>query len=450
MITKYWNIARFWGANDQMKILEQKRIILLNEISIFLTLNVLVIYMPIALMDIERIFSNFLLVMLAALISFTPLIFNYFDKINTARWVFSLSNIIGVTLFIMLSGEVLRLDISWILQMALVVIFFRNNINRSILFLTSIIGFFLSKYYLSFNQLIYEPADYTGFHVFTFIYILASIVIIIGRYISTTTNIEQQRQNSLLSLRQKQSQLLKNRTLIESHNDELAHANKELEQFAYVASHDLKSPIRNISSFLTLIKRKLKDHEDKSIHEYIEFATDSTAQMNHLIQDILDYSRINNLDKGDSEIINLNHVISGVEENLGHLIQKQNALIVKEELPHIKCNPEYIYLLFENIMKNGLLYNESHIPALKIKGERKAKYFEIHILDNGIGVAKEHQEQIFEMFKRLHTQVKYKGSGIGLAVSKKIIELMEGNISIESEEHQGSTFIIRLPLHIIK
>lgn len=213
-----------------------------------------------------------------------------------------------------------------------------------------------------------------------------------------------------------------------------------------MASHDLKSPIRNISSFLNLIKRRLKNHDDQDIHEYIEFATNSAYQMNNLIQDILEYSRINSLENREQQNINLNELISGIQENMEEQLKKRNAIIIVDKLPTIFFNPEYIYILFENLIENGILYNESPIPAISVFSKNDGDFIKIIIKDNGMGIADEHKEQVFEMFKRLHTQVKYKGSGIGLAICKKIVEQMKGTIHVEDSKNGGCTFIIRLPI----
>jgi two-component system, chemotaxis family, sensor kinase Cph1 len=230
-------------------------------------------------------------------------------------------------------------------------------------------------------------------------------------------------------------------------NKKLEQSNSELERFAYIASHDLKSPLRNIISFMNLIQRKLKNTEDKDIKEYLRFVTENATQMNVLIQDVLEFSR---LDTEAStlriEKIDLNDTLMLAVQNLQENLQQSGGEIVSSKLPIIHANSVHFLQLLQNIVGNGLKYNQDEKPIVTIKHKELNNQHILSIHDNGIGIAPQYHDQIFEMFKRLHTKEEYKGTGIGLAICKKIVGSFNGKIWIESEVGKGSTFFISVPI----
>lgn len=254
--------------------------------------------------------------------------------------------------------------------------------------------------------------------------------------------------------RQLEDEVKKRTEQLEASNEDMARANKlleqsnaELERFAYIASHDLKSPLRNIISFLNLIERKLRNvHIGNDIREYLRFATENAWQMNTLIQDVLEFSRIDSETlEQKREKVDLNDTLVLAIQNLQESIRESGAEIIAAKLPIIEANSVHFLQLFQNIIGNGIKYNQQAQPKVEINYQLLNSTHIITIKDNGIGIDPQYHEQIFEMFKRLHTRDEYKGTGIGLAICKKIIQNLGGKIWIESDINQGSTFFISIP-----
>jgi signal transduction histidine kinase len=229
-------------------------------------------------------------------------------------------------------------------------------------------------------------------------------------------------------------------------NRKLEQSNAELERFAYIASHDLKSPLRNIISFMNLIERKLRHSEDKDIKKYLQFVTENAQQMNVLIQDVLEFSRIDtDAQHSRMEKVDLNDTLMLAVQNLHETLVEGNGEVVTEKLPAIRGNSVHLLQLFQNVIGNGLKYNNSTHPTVKITHKILEHHIILSIEDNGIGIAPQYHEQIFEMFKRLHTKDEYKGTGIGLAICKKIVHNLGGKMWLNSEVGKGTNFYISLP-----
>ncbi len=221
--------------------------------------------------------------------------------------------------------------------------------------------------------------------------------------------------------------------------------NDELEQFAYVASHDLQEPLRMVTSFLTQLEKKYGGHLDERGKEYIHYAVDGAKRMRQIILDLLEYSRIGKVTEPMKEI-DLNQVVEEVK--LLHLeqIQDLNAVIEWSELPVIKAHRTPIRQLFQNLISNGLKYHQKgKAPEVKVKCSLIEGFWTFCISDNGIGIESIYYEKIFSIFQRLHNREEYSGTGIGLAISKKIVEHMGGKIWVESAPGEGSSFYFTLP-----
>ena len=228
-------------------------------------------------------------------------------------------------------------------------------------------------------------------------------------------------------------------------NARLEQSNSELERFAYIASHDLKSPLRNIISFLNLIDRKVRKLEDTDLKEYLRFATDNARQMHVLIQDVLEFSRIESDKTIALEAVDLNESLMLVLQNLQEPMQIKGGLVQSSVLPVVQTNSVHIIQVFQNLVANGLKYNESGNPTIEISFIQNSNEYQFAIHDNGIGIDPQYHDQIFEMFKRLHTRDEYKGTGIGLAICKKIILGLGGRIWIDSSVGRGATFFFTIP-----
>lgn len=234
---------------------------------------------------------------------------------------------------------------------------------------------------------------------------------------------------------------------LEIHAKELAISNKELEQFAYIASHDLQEPLRMVSSFLTQLEKKYGNSLDEKAHQYIHFAVDGAKRMRQIILDLLDYSRIGK-NEGEPELISLNKVIEEVLALQRKTIEEKCAQFVIEQMPNITAFRVPILQVFHNIIGNAIKYaKENDSPIVEIKAIQKDKFIEIAIQDNGIGIEQEYFDKIFIIFQRLHNNEKYGGTGMGLAIVKKIMENMGGAVRVESTPGKGSTFYLLLPIN---
>ncbi|MGP8022850.1 MAG: sensor histidine kinase, partial [Methanobacterium sp.] len=226
---------------------------------------------------------------------------------------------------------------------------------------------------------------------------------------------------------------------------ELKRSNQELKQFAYVASHDLQEPLRMVSSFTQLLERKYKNELDEEALEYINYAVDGAKRMQLLINDLLAYSRVNTKG-GKLEDVDLEKVLDEVLFNLEILIEENQAVITRDPLPKICADHRQIVQLFQNLITNGLKYRSDETPQIIISAQKENKYWLFSIADNGIGMDPQYRERIFQIFSRLHTHDEYEGTGIGLAIAKRIIVRHGGRIWVESELGEGSIFYFTIPI----
>jgi signal transduction histidine kinase len=225
-------------------------------------------------------------------------------------------------------------------------------------------------------------------------------------------------------------------------NQELSAANSELESFAYIASHDLKTPLRTIVSYLDIIERKIKQGDTNNLSEYIGYARNGGMIMNKMVTEILELSKLNMEDKVTLQTVDLNYVVGKNLNYLSSIIKTKNVSIVKGDLPKIQSNEMLVGLLLQNLIENGIKYNTSEIPTVEIQSAIENQKTVISIKDNGIGIAPEFQQSVFQLFTRLHSDQEYTGTGMGLAICKKITERLGATIRLTSAEGQGATFFI--------
>jgi PAS domain S-box-containing protein len=226
--------------------------------------------------------------------------------------------------------------------------------------------------------------------------------------------------------------------------EELARSNAELEQFAYVASHDLQEPLRMISSYLQLLQRRYQGKIDDKADKYIYFAVDGAARMQNLINDLLEFSRVATRAK-EPESTDCEFLLDKVLSNLDLYIKQNKATVSHGPLPEIMADNNQLAQLFQNLIINGIKFHSDEAPKVHISAEKKANKWVFSVQDNGIGIDPQYSEKIFEVFKRLHNKDEYPGTGIGLAICKRIIERHGGLIFVESELGKGSTFYFTLP-----
>lgn len=232
---------------------------------------------------------------------------------------------------------------------------------------------------------------------------------------------------------------------LEKHSKELALSNAELEQFAYVASHDLQEPLRMVTSFLMQLEKKYKSQLDERAHQYIEFAVDGARRMRQIILDLLDFSRIGKNDDRLEEIP-LSNIVSEVLQLQGKLIEESAAQFQVGELPTITTFRSPMLQVFQNLIGNSLKYRNKDLPPfIRINSIESDTEWIFSIEDNGIGIEKEYFERVFIIFQRLHSKKEYSGTGMGLAIVKKILENLGGRIWVTSEPEAGSIFYFTLP-----
>lgn len=226
---------------------------------------------------------------------------------------------------------------------------------------------------------------------------------------------------------------------LEKTTAELARSNQELEQFAYVASHDLQEPLRVITNYLQLLDRRFGKNLSEDAKGYITRVTNGATRMSTLIKDLLSYSRITTQAK-PFDVLNIEHLIENVKSDLEMAISESNAKITHDPLPNVKGDETQIKQVFQNLINNAIKFQSDTVPEVHISVTETQTHHQFSVSDNGIGIDPEFSERIFEIFQRLHTRDEYKGTGIGLAICKKIIERHGGDIWVESTPGEGATF----------
>ncbi len=224
---------------------------------------------------------------------------------------------------------------------------------------------------------------------------------------------------------------------------ELKESNQELEQFAYVASHDLQTPLRHISSFTELLRQKIPKG-DPETEKWFQFVLDGTLRAHNLINDLLFFSRIGRKDTAFVES-DLNQILENVLVELEEEIKKYHVVVESDTLPKLTVVPNLIYQLFHNLLSNAIKFRSSDRPLhITISSEKRPQGWQFCIADTGIGIDPEYHQRIFLIFQKLHTRDEYPGTGIGLAICKKIVSYHRGEIFVSSEKEKGSKFYFTL------
>ena len=237
--------------------------------------------------------------------------------------------------------------------------------------------------------------------------------------------------------------LIKAQKELEDKAKDLERSNDELQRFAYIASHDLQEPLRMVGSFLQLLKKRYEDKLDDNAREYIAFAVNGAEHMKELTENLLTYSRVGTQGHAFDDV-NLNEIIGDIKLDLYKLIKESHANINYEKLPIVFGDSHQLKQTLQNLIGNAIKYRGDKDPEINITFEEDEEFWTIHIRDNGIGIPNEYFTKVFAIFQRLHTRDEYPGTGIGLAISKRIIERHGGRIWVESEPGKGSIFSFTL------
>jgi signal transduction histidine kinase len=252
------------------------------------------------------------------------------------------------------------------------------------------------------------------------------------------------KQNESLTL---QRQALHQKTTeLHKAQEQLTRSNHELASFAYSAGHDLKEPLRMISAYTSLLKKRLKDHLTPDTEEFMGYVTRGSVQMSHLLDDLLEFSKIGR-GKDKFAMIDLDDVMYYVKNNLKLVIEESGAVIVQpEDLPKVYARYSEMVQLFQNLISNSLKFRKKDIdPVIEISFITQGDMCQISVKDNGIGIAEEFHAKVFMPFERFHSRSDYEGSGLGMAICSKIIENAGGTIDLKSKENVGTTFFFTLP-----
>jgi light-regulated signal transduction histidine kinase (bacteriophytochrome) len=233
---------------------------------------------------------------------------------------------------------------------------------------------------------------------------------------------------------------------LHAQTEELTRSNRDLEQFAYVASHDLQEPLRKVASFCQLLQRRYSGQLDERADQYIAFAVDGAQRMQRLINDLLAFSRIGRLTGGFVDV-DLNRVLGDVSSQLE--LRAGDGKITWSRLPVVEGEEALLTTLFVNLIGNSLKFRRPDVPpAVQVTAERDGKEWQITVRDNGIGIEPEFADKVFVIFQRLHARDAYEGTGIGLAIVKKIVEYHGGRIWLGQDVTEGTEIIFTLPVGI--
>ena len=228
---------------------------------------------------------------------------------------------------------------------------------------------------------------------------------------------------------------------------DLRRSNAELEQFAYVASHDLQEPLRKVASFCQLLQQRYGGQLDARADQYIGFAVDGALRMQDLINDLLAFSRVGRVENPHTEV-DCNALVARVRTDLGRAIEESDATIEASELPTLRGDAGLLRLVFQNLCANAIKFRGEAAPVVRIAASRDGRYWRFRVSDNGIGIDPEYEERIFVLFQRLHPRNQYEGTGIGLAMCRKIVEYHGGRMWLDTEPAAadgGTTFFFTLP-----
>ena len=239
--------------------------------------------------------------------------------------------------------------------------------------------------------------------------------------------------------------MLRRRGEVLQRTEALSRSNEELQGFAYAVSHDLREPLRNIGAFTDLLLRRNEKTLDKDSKEYAEMIVGGVRRMESMIKGLLDYAAVNNDLHNRAASADSRVVLQQLLVNLQHLIEAEGAVITFDKLPLVQAHEDRLAQVLSNLITNGIKYHGDRKPQVHISATDNGTEWIFKIADNGIGIDMRYADEIFGLFRRLHSSDSYEGSGIGLALCKAIVERRGGRIWVESEPGQGSTFLFTIP-----
>jgi signal transduction histidine kinase len=429
-ISRIWFSAADIGVTEQQPFSEKVKIRLLNKVFMLGIICALILISLSPLTPNPRIYM--LEVGSFVFLQVLVIILHARGKITFARY-FSSFIFPVTTAFLMIYSRA-HFGEGYIFVLSIFVTFILYNENlliRNVIIGIKLLIYILAVLYIYLNPAPSADSSIVDEHVVFIMCILAMGLIILLYQKELAKN--QHRQKILIDqLREK--------------NEALSDTNSELERFTYIASHDLKSPLRTIINFLEVIEHSIKKKRYQNLPRTLKHVKSGAQQMNYLVSDILEYSSLNNKKDLEREPIDLNQIVERIKMNLQVEIDRKEAVVFHSDLPKVIANEIEFTTLFQNLIENGIKYNESDTPVIKITAEYMDENFVLKFRDNGIGIESKYHDRIFELFQRLHTLTDFEGTGLGLGICAKIVKLYQGEIWVESSPGQGSVFVIQLPL----
>jgi signal transduction histidine kinase len=348
---------------------------------------------------------------------------------------FTLVLLVGVLDYV--TGAEVSVSIFYLIPISLSVFFVNRRIGVFLSVFSSAVGlmtdFMVGHPYSSAIIIYWNNAIQMGFFL-----IIVFILSALKMEYEKTVELNIELQNTLSDLKKSQDDL-------QRRSQDLSRSNAELEQFAYVAAHDLKQPLIVAGGYINRLRRLCKDNLDSDADTFIGHALAAITRMEALINALLAYARVDTK-AGDLTLADCNDIIECATSNLQVEIEKNCAIVTHDELPTLLVDHVQIMQLFQNLIGNGIKFRREEPPRVHISAEHKEKEWVICICDNGIGIDSKHSTRIFDIFQRLHDSSKYPGNGIGLATCKKIVENHGGRIWVESTPGKGSTFKFVIPI----
>ncbi len=416
-IVDLWESLSNIGIDDQILQVERKKVRVLNQTIIialisqfFATINYLIKF------ELEIMTIGLCIIVVILFLLFL----NYKKKFQIVLNIVNGIIPLGLVYLGILYGEKIGIQYNLIIFVTIALFFYRETVTKILfIFYDLSIYFFLRYYWKNFDSPLADDLTYFEQDISY----VSSIAIIIF----------------LLFFSLKENQLLFES--LEKNNDELKRANEGLERFAYIASHDLKTPLRTIIGYTQLIEKDFKKDNTQNFNLYFEEIKKGSLQMNDLIKSTLEYSRLNSSEI-DKYPIDLNSIINNIKNGY---INNDKVFITNNHLPTILGGENQLLSLFQNLIENGVKYNKNTEKRIQVNSKKSGNKHLIEVKDNGIGIDKKYHDQIFTMFKRLHTKQQYDGTGLGLAICEKVVAKMNGKIWIESKIGVGTTFFIELP-----
>lgn len=386
---------------------------------------------------------------LALLVSLPlPIIFRVFGNLGLSGNLLAGSLCAVLIPMIFQTGGLYSDNTLWLLICPVLVMLFSTK--RAVL--TWLVGLLMFIFYLyrhsSDNPVKFEALpQHDPLYYFISVALLFSVIALIIYFFKIGEDkIIQDLQHNQRNLEKRQHELTSANLQLRQISDQLRSSNRDLESFAYAASHDLKEPLRMIGSYTSLLQRRLQGQLSNDTEEMMQFVNQGVKQMQRLLEDVLEYSRVG---RGQDKIkqIDLDDVLFYIKNSLRLRIEEtQTQILVEKTLPEVYARYSEMVQLFQNLISNAIKFKHpSRLPVIKISWVERQGYYHFFLADNGIGIEKTFQNRVFDLFERLHNRQEYEGSGIGLATCKKIVENFGGSIGLESTFGEGTTFHFSLP-----